>query len=128
MANATKAYAKATSFNVKFLIEENEHMPKELQAARQREEQSKGSSKAEMRKAILAKVSSLEIATRRLYDRFIIVHKEVVHLHGHHQLHQDSTSTHKYTCHSLSYTHMDNEVKGSLTSLVLVSVSSDFHQ
>ena len=34
MADATKAYAEATSSSVIFLIAENERMPKELQAAK----------------------------------------------------------------------------------------------
>lgn len=45
-------------------------------------EQSSSSVTMEMRKEILAKVSTLEAAMQNLYDRFITVHKEVVHLHG----------------------------------------------
>ena len=60
-------------------------MAKELQTARQREEQLIGSARAEMKKVILIEVSSLETVMQRLYDRFITVHKAVVHLHGHQQ-------------------------------------------
>lgn len=37
---------------------------------------------AEMRKAILAKASTLETTMQKLYDGFSIMHKEFVHLYG----------------------------------------------
>jgi len=46
LVEATKAYAKAMSSSVKFLVAENEHMAKELQATREREEKSTGSARA----------------------------------------------------------------------------------
>ena len=83
--DATKAYAEAMSLSVKFLIAENERMSKELKAIRQIEEQSIGSTIAEMKMAILGEVSALEIVTQRIYGRFVTVHKVVIHLHGHQQ-------------------------------------------
>lgn len=85
LVDATKAYAEATTSSAKFFIAENECMVKELKEARQRKEQSTRSARAEMKMTILVEVSSLEIVTRRLYDRLITVHKAVVHLHGHQQ-------------------------------------------
>lgn len=63
------------------MIEENECMVNEFQLAEKREEQSTGSAKAEMEMAILAEVLILQIVTWRLYDRFVTMDKEVVHLH-----------------------------------------------
>jgi len=54
LGDDTKAYAKSMSSSVNFLIEENERMNRELQAARQREEKSIGSTRVEMKKAIHA--------------------------------------------------------------------------
>lgn len=85
LANATKAYAEATSSSVKLLIAENKRTTKELQAARQGEEQSTTSTRAKMKKAILVKVSTLETVMQRVYDRFITVHKAILHLNGHQQ-------------------------------------------
>ena len=83
LADATRAYAEATSSSVRFWIPENECMAKELQAVMQREEKSTGFSRAEMNKSILAEVSTLETITQRLYDIFVNVNKAIFHLHGH---------------------------------------------
>lgn len=85
MVDATKAYVEATSLSVKFLIAKNKCMAKELEVARQREEQSIGSSRAEMKMAIVADVLALETVTQRFYGRFVIVHNAFVHLHAHQQ-------------------------------------------
>lgn len=85
LADANKAYAEATSSSVKFLIAENEHMVKDLQATRKREEQPTWSTMAEMRKMILTKASTLEKVMWKMYDRFVTVHKAFVHLHGYQQ-------------------------------------------
>ena len=45
-------------------------------------EKSAGSALAEMRKEILAKVSTLESTMQKLYYEFFIMHKVVVHLYG----------------------------------------------
>jgi len=50
MADATMAYARATSSNVKFLLAKNEQMENNLQAGKQKIEQSARSAMAEMRK------------------------------------------------------------------------------
>lgn len=55
MVDATMAYGRATSSNVKFLLAENEQIAKNLQAARQKAKQSVRSAMAEMMKAILVK-------------------------------------------------------------------------
>lgn len=60
-------------------------MSKELQPAKEREEQSTRSAIAEMNMAILAEVSTLEIVMQRLYVRFVTVDNIVFHLHGHQQ-------------------------------------------
>ena len=83
MVDAINAYAKAMSSSVRFVITENERMAKELQEAKQREEQSTWSVRAEMKMAIFAKVLALETVIWRLYDNFATMHKEFVHLHGH---------------------------------------------
>ena len=82
MADATMAYVGATSSNVKFMLEENEHIPKNFQVARQKSEKSTGSTMAEMRKVILTKVSTLEATMQKIYNRFVTVHKAVFHLFG----------------------------------------------
>ena len=46
LIDATKSYSKTTSSSVKFLMKENERMVKELQATRQRDEQSTRSARA----------------------------------------------------------------------------------
>jgi len=56
LADDTKAYAKARSSSVNYLIAENECMAKELEVDRQREEQSIGTTRAKMKKAILLEV------------------------------------------------------------------------
>lgn len=65
------------------MIAENEHMAKEFLVARQRVEQSTRSARAEMKKTIISNVSTLEIGTLRLYERFVTVNKAIFHLHGH---------------------------------------------
>lgn len=54
--DATKAYVEATSSSVRFLIAQNKHMAKELQAAKQREEQATSSTRVELKKVILDEV------------------------------------------------------------------------
>lgn len=83
LTNDMEARVEATRSSVKFLIVENECMAKELQAARQGEEESTRSTKAEMKKGILSNVSALETVIWRLYDMFVTVNKEIFHLHGH---------------------------------------------
>lgn len=80
--DATKAYAKATSSSVRFLIAENECMAKELQAANQREEKALASARVEWRKEILYEISSLKAVMLNLYFRFVTMHKSVFHLNG----------------------------------------------
>lgn len=80
--NATRAYAEATSSSVRFLIEENERMAKELQMTNQGGELVTSSTRAELKKVIVDEVSSLEIVMRVLYSKFGTVHKAVVHLNG----------------------------------------------
>jgi len=82
LGDATKDYVEAMSSSVRFLVAENEHMTKELQATKQREEQSIGSAKSKMNMAILSKVLALETIMWRLYDTFITMHKVVVYVHG----------------------------------------------
>lgn len=82
LANATKAYVEATISIVRFLIAENEHMVKELQATKQQEEKAITSTRAEWRKVILDEVTSLETFMWKMYFKFITVHKSVVHLDG----------------------------------------------
>jgi len=60
LADVTKAYTEAMSSSVKFLITDIECMAKKLQVARQSKEQSTGSTKVEMKKEILSKLSTLE--------------------------------------------------------------------
>jgi len=80
LVNATKAYTKVNSSSVRFLIDENERMAKELQADKQGEEQVTTSSKAELRKGIIDEVSSLKTVMRKLYFSFITMHNSDVHL------------------------------------------------
>ena len=80
LADATRAYAKATSLSVRFFIVENERMAKELQTTKQGGELVIASTQAEMKKVILDEVSSLETVMRALYSRFGTVHKVVVHI------------------------------------------------
>ena len=82
LADATRAYAKATIPSVLFLIGENEKMAKELQTTKRGGEPVTTYAHAELRKAILDEISSLEIVMRVLYSRFGTVHKTVVHLNG----------------------------------------------
>lgn len=44
-------------------------------------EKSASSAMAKMRKGIFAEVSTLETTMKKLYDKFVIVHKAVFHLH-----------------------------------------------
>jgi len=60
LADATRAYAKATILSVRFLIAENERMAKELQAAKQGRELVTASAREDLKKAMLDEVSSLE--------------------------------------------------------------------
>lgn len=77
LANAMKAYAEATSSSVKLLTTKIEHMDKDFQAAKQREEQSTGFSREEMKKAIFLRyhllrqlcrgcMTGLSLCTRQL--------------------------------------------------------------
>jgi len=81
LVDATREYAKATSWSVHFLIEENEWMF-ELQTTKHVGEQVTISTQAELKKVILHEVSSLEIVLQPLYSRFGTVHKVIVHLNG----------------------------------------------
>ncbi len=80
--DATKAYAKATSSIVRFLIAENERMAKELQTSKQGGELVTASPRAKLKKEILDEALSLDTFMRALYSKFGIVHKAVVHLNG----------------------------------------------
>jgi len=80
MANVTKAYVEATSLSVRFLIAEKKCMAKELQAAKQGGEWVTSSAKAELKRAILDEVSSLEVVMQMLYSKFVTMHKLVLHL------------------------------------------------
>jgi len=60
MAEASKAYSKATSSTVKFLIAENDRMVKNLQEAKKIVEKSTGSTMTEMKRAIVVKILNLE--------------------------------------------------------------------
>ena len=82
LADAAKAYAKSTSWSMRFLIAENKHMAKELQVAKQKEKQATTSAKAELKKAILDDVSSLVTIMRKFYFKFVTLHKSVVYLNG----------------------------------------------
>ena len=77
MVDATMAYERATSSNSKFLLAENEHMAKNLQASRQKVEKSIGSAMEKTRKVILAEVSTLETTMWKLYDGSVPMHKVV---------------------------------------------------
>ena len=57
-------------------------MAKELQVTQHGGVQVTTSMRAELRREILDEVSSLEIVMRKLYFRFITVHKSVVHLNS----------------------------------------------
>lgn len=70
------------SSTIKFLLVENDWMEMYLQEAKQRKEQYARSTMAEMKKFILVELSTLETTMWKLYDKFFIVHKEVVHLYG----------------------------------------------
>ena len=96
LADASKAYEEATSSTVKFLLAENARMEKDLQEAMQRTEQSVGSVMEEMRKVILAEVSTLETTMRKHYDKFFIVHKAIFHLYGFQQQCMKIVQTLKY--------------------------------
>ena len=61
LANATIAYTEAISSSVRLLIIENEQMAKELWVAKQGGEHVTTSTQAELKRAILSEVSSLEI-------------------------------------------------------------------
>lgn len=80
--NATMDYVGSMSSNAKLLLVENEQMEKNLQETRKKAEKSVGSAMAEMTRGILANVSTLEATMWKLYDRFVTIHKEVVHLFG----------------------------------------------
>lgn len=60
LADATKVYAKATSSSVRFLIDENEQMAKELQVAKQGGDLVTMSTRAELKKEILDDILSLD--------------------------------------------------------------------
>lgn len=64
------------------MIAENERMAKELQATKQGEEQTTTSARVDLKKAILDELLSLETIMRKMYFRFVTVHKSVVHLNG----------------------------------------------
>ena len=80
LANATRAYAKATSSSVRFLIVENKRMAKELQTAKRGGELVTASTREELKKEILDEVLSLESIMWALYSKFGTVHKAVIHL------------------------------------------------
>lgn len=82
LADATKAYAEATNSSARFLITESDRMAKELQMAKQGVEQVTTSTRAELRRVILDEVQPLETFMRKMYFKFVIVHKLVVHLNG----------------------------------------------
>ena len=80
LADATRAYAEATSSSVRFLIAENEQMAKELQTTKQGGELLIASSQAIVKKEILDEVLSLDTVMQVLYSKFGTMHKAVVHL------------------------------------------------
>lgn len=57
-------------------------MIKDLQAGKQRVEQSIGSAMVEMRKTIIVEVLTLETTMWKHYDGFVTVHNIVFHLYG----------------------------------------------
>ena len=82
MVEASKAYVEAMSLTIKFLITENDRMAKDLQEAMQRVEKFAGSAMTEMKKVIVAEISTLEATMRTMYRIFFIMHKVVIHLYG----------------------------------------------
>lgn len=86
LVDATLTYGGATSSNAKFMLTENEQMEMNLQDVRQEAEQLREQSTvyamADMRKVILAEVSTLETTMQILYDGFVTLHKVVVSVHG----------------------------------------------
>ncbi len=81
LADATRVYAESTSSSVHFLISEKERMAKELQVAKQGGYLVTMSARAELKKAILDEVLSLDTVMRALYSKFSTMHQAVVHLH-----------------------------------------------
>lgn len=86
MADATRVYAEATSSSLRILITENERMAKELQVSKKGGDLVTMSARAELKKAILDGVLSLDTVMRALYSKFGTMHQAIVHLHG--QKHQ----------------------------------------
>ena len=82
LADATRAYAKATSSSVHFLIAENRLMAKELQTTKQGGERVTASARAELNKEILDEVSSLETVMWVLYSKFGTMHKKVLDINS----------------------------------------------
>jgi len=82
LVDATRAYAKATSSSVRFLIVENKQMAKKLQTTKQGGELVTASAQAKLKKEILYEVLSLHIVMGALYSKFDTVHKEIFHLNG----------------------------------------------
>lgn len=82
LADATRVYAKAIRSSVHFLIADNEWMDKELHMTKQGGELVTMSTWAELKKAILNEVLSLDIVMWALYSKFGTVHKAVIHLNG----------------------------------------------
>lgn len=82
MDEASKSYEKDTSLTVNFLIAKKDRMAKDLQEAKKRREQSVGSTMEEMKKEILAEISTFETTIQTLYRKIFMVHKAVVHLYS----------------------------------------------
>ncbi len=80
LADATIVYVEASSSSVRFLIDENERMAKELQTTKQGGELVTTSTRAKLKKAILDEILSLDTVMRALYSKFGTVHKVFVHL------------------------------------------------
>lgn len=80
--DATRAYAKATSSSVLLMIAENKQMDKELQMTMQGGELVTTYTRAELKKAILNELLSLEIVMQELYSKFGTMNKAVVHING----------------------------------------------
>ena len=115
MADASKAYAEAMSSTIKFFLVENDRMENELQEAKQRTKYSAGFAMPEMRKLTLAEVSTLETTMRKLYDRFVTMHKVVVHIFGSQRYSTKIIQTLRYIHNVIPHVHeWTMRYKGSL--------------
>lgn len=91
IVTANLAFASAENSGTDYLMAKNKELAKKLQVVRQEVEQLQEAAQntaftqvyvEELKAAILGKVSTLEETMQNLYEELIIMHKEVVHLHG----------------------------------------------